>query len=74
MTTQASQIPGYVTAAQAAERIGISRVQVTRYIKSGLLDAVRVGPMLLIRESKLRRFKRRPRGNPNWIAKRKRPA
>ena len=61
-----STINGYLTSSEAAEIIGVSRSQVSRYVSSGKLPARRVGQQLLIREKDAKKFKRPPPGNPNF--------
>ncbi len=57
-------LPGFVTVYKAAEMIGVSHAQVTRYIANDQLDATLVGREYLIREKDVRSFVRPPRGNP----------
>lgn len=44
MPTITSTPPAYVTIAQAAERLGVSRDTIRRRIADGTVPAVRVGP------------------------------
>lgn len=60
-----SSIPGYLTATEAAEEIGVDHSQVCRYCQDGSLKAIKVGNQWLIKREDARRFKRRPVGNPN---------
>ena len=60
-----SQVPGYCTAKEAAKAIGKSHTQVCKYVRDGLLPAVRVGRSFLIDEQKVRDFTPPPIGNPN---------
>jgi len=60
-------IAGYLTAKEAAEKIGVSYEQVTRYLNSGRLKGCRVGREWLVAESAVDKFERPPRGNPNLI-------
>ena len=64
-----SMIDGYLTAHEAAAVIGVSHAQVTRYVANGSLAAVRVGNQILLRERDVKRFKRPPRGNPQFLEK-----
>jgi len=58
-------LKGYLTTAEAAERLGISQSYLCRLIRQGRLEAMRLGgKVLLIRAESVRRFKRRPRGRP----------
>lgn len=59
-----SQIPGYVTLAEAAKEIRVSHVQVTRYVHDGLIEFVKVGNQYLIPEAAVEKFERPARGNP----------
>lgn len=59
-----SAIPGKLTVYEAAEIIGKSHAQVTRYVAQGLLPAVRVNQSILIEERDARNFVPPPRGNP----------
>lgn len=59
-------IPGYYTLSEAADVIGVSASQVTRYIQQGLLKAVDLGHQILIEQAQVHNFSRPPRGNPNF--------
>jgi len=59
-----STIPGYLTAEEAAEIIGVHHSQVCRYCTDEKLRAIKVGNQWLIKESAARKFKRPPVGNP----------
>lgn len=59
-------IPGYLTVYEAAEVIGVSHSQCTRYIAEGLLDAADLGHQKLIREEDAKAFNRPPKGNPQF--------
>lgn len=59
-------IPGYFTVQEAATHIGVSHSQVTRYISNELLPAIDLGHQKLIPAAKVKRFKKPPRGNPNF--------
>jgi len=61
-----SQIPGFMTPGEAADAIGVSHAQVTRYVKDGLLKAERIGRQMLIPEDEVTGFERPPRGNPQF--------
>jgi excisionase family DNA binding protein len=61
-----SQVPGYCTAKEAAGIIGKSHTQLCKYVRDGLLPAIRVGKSLLINEERLRDFVPPPMGNPNF--------
>lgn len=62
-----SNIPGYVTASEAARIIGVDESQVRRYCIDEKLPATKVGQQWMIRESDAKKFKRPPMGNPNLI-------
>lgn len=64
-----SAITGFLTPAEAAEVIGVSYEQVTRYVNNELLPAQRVGRQMLIPEKAVKAFKRPPKGNPNFLEK-----
>lgn len=57
----------YVTAHEAAKIIGVSHSTVTRYCKSGGLPSERMGHEILIKRRDAKKFKRPPRGNPNYV-------
>lgn len=59
-------LPGYYTVYEAAEVIGVSHSQVTRYIKAGLLPAHELGLQKLIEQEAVHKFKRNPVGNPQF--------
>jgi excisionase family DNA binding protein len=64
-----SAIPGFVTAEEAAEIIGVHHSQVCRYCIEKQLPARKVGNQWLIKRSDARKFKRRPVGNPEFQKK-----
>ena len=64
-----SQIQGWLTVQEAAELIGVSHAQVTRYVKQGTLPARRVGQTILIRDADAHAFQRPLRGNPKLLQK-----
>ena len=64
-----SQIQGLLTVYEAAEIIGVSHAQVTRYVRQGMLPANRVSQTILIDEQAARDFQRPPRGNPKLLQK-----
>ena len=57
-------LPDYYTIREAAEVIGRSQSQVSRYITRGLLEAKSFGPIKLIRQADVHSFTPPPRGNP----------
>lgn len=59
-------IRGHVSSRQAAEHLGISACQVTRYCKDGSLESVKLEGRWLIKKVSLRNFRRRPAGNPDF--------
>lgn len=59
-----SQIPGYLTLTEAANVIGVSHAQASRYIKAKILSFVPVGNQKLVPEKAARSFERPERGNP----------
>ena len=64
-----SAIEGKLTVYEAAEIIGVSHAQVTRYVRQKLLPAVRLSQTILIDEQDARNFQRPPRGNPKLLQK-----
>ncbi len=62
----------YITTHDAAEIIGVSHSQVTRYCKSGELPSERMGRMgcgeIRIKRRDAKKFKRPRRGNPRHVA------
>ena len=59
-------IPGYVTAQEVADTLGVDHSQVCRYCSSGRLPAKKLGSQWLIRREDVKKFKRPPIGNPNF--------
>jgi len=59
-------IVGYYTIGEAAEVLGRSESQVSRYIKHGLLEAVDLGHQKLIEQSAVHTFTPPLRGNPTF--------
>ena len=59
-----SQIPGFLTMHEAAERLGIVHSGVARYVRLGKLSAVTVGQQKLIPEQALEQFHPKPAGRP----------
>lgn len=64
-------IPGFCTVYEAAEIIGVSHAQVTRYVKNEQLPAERVGRMILIDKKALAKFQRPKVGNPQFRQQKK---
>lgn len=64
-----SVIPGFLTPAETAERLGLSTDQVYADLAADrFVGAVRPGGRdWLIPERSVARFRRRPRGNPNFV-------
>jgi len=62
---------GYLTRAEAAELLGVDPRSVSHYYRHCGLRGEEVGGNVFFRPADVRRFKRRPRGNPNF--RRKRP-
>jgi excisionase family DNA binding protein len=62
-------IDGYYTLYEAAERIGVSHSQVSRYVQEKLLEGICLGRQILITERSVDSFKRPPRGNPAFRRK-----
>lgn len=60
---------GYLSTAEVAELLGVSRPAVTHYYRQGRLRGESAGGRLWFRAADVRRFKRRPRGNPNFGGK-----
>lgn len=67
--SMATTIPGYYTISEAADVIGVSGSQVTRYIHGKKLEAVDLGGQWLIEQAEVHKFQRKPRGNPNFSRK-----
>jgi excisionase family DNA binding protein len=61
-----SRIPGYVTVAEAAEKLKLDISMVRRYCQDGRLVCAKMGGNWLIWEEDLEAFERQPPGNPNW--------
>ncbi len=61
------QLRGYMTSQEAASEIGVSRSMVSRYIKHNRLPAIWAGGHWLIKRADVKRFRRRPPGNPNFL-------
>lgn len=57
----------WLTTTEAAEIIGRSRPQITRYCQRGLLRYIEVGNAILIRAEDARKFTPPPRGNPDFL-------
>ena len=64
-----SAIQDWLTVQEAAELIGVSHAQVTRYVKQERLKAKRIGQTILIHVDDAERFERPPRGNPRLLEK-----
>jgi len=64
-------IPGYFTVAEAVQALHRSHSCVCNYIQNGTLKARRLGREYLIEEKSVKEFVPPPRGNPNFV-KRKR--
>jgi len=65
-----SNIPGYLTAQEVADLLKVDRSQVSRYCtekdEEHRLPSIWVGNARMIKASDLRKFKPRPKGNPNF--------
>jgi len=56
---------GFLTAAEAAARLGLSESRIYKLVKAGRLEAARVGERVwLLWARAVREFKRRPAGRP----------
>jgi excisionase family DNA binding protein len=53
----------YATKAEAARLLGVNRLTIYRWVKSGKLKAERIGREVLIRRSDLSRISKRKRAN-----------
>lgn len=62
-------IDGYYTLYEAAERIGVSHSQVSRYVQEKLLVGICLGRQILIPEQSVDTFQRPLRGNPAFRRK-----
>jgi len=69
-----SEIPGFLTVAEVADRLRVSHSQAARYIRDGKLPAKKIGNTYLINETDLQSFSRPPMGNPNLQRRQKSPA
>ena len=58
----------YITTHEAAEIIGVSHSQGTRYCNSGDLPSERPGHEIRIKRRDAKKFERPRRGNPNHVA------
>lgn len=67
-----AKIPGYLTIAEAAAKIGVSHSTTARYIRKGELAAIDLGGQKLVAESAAKGFVKPLRGNPNLLHGRKR--
>ena len=59
----------FCTMSEAAEKIGVSVSQVSRYVSAGLLTSEPVGGQKFLRWSEVKAFKRLPPGNPAFRGK-----
>ncbi|NQT93603.1 MAG: helix-turn-helix domain-containing protein [Lentisphaerae bacterium] len=58
-------LKGFLTTAEAAQRLGLAQSYIYYLISQGRLDAARLGGrMLLVDEKSVEDFKPRPRGRP----------
>lgn len=59
---------GYLTVAEAADRLGISARGVRFLVAKGVVQACRVGPAWIVPEAEVERvaLERPKRGNPEW--------
>ena len=69
----------FLSTSQVAALLGVTRWQVTRYISSGRLSAIKLGRDWFIEETELAAFERprktgAPKGNQNWKGTRNKPA
>lgn len=64
--SEMATIPGYYTLKEAAEIIGVSKAQVSRYIAEGLLPHTDLGQQFLIEQQAVHNFERPLRGNPQF--------
>lgn len=56
----------YCTMAEAAESIGVTHSQVSRYVSNGLLSCEKIGRQIFLRWSDVRNFHRPSPGNPQF--------
>lgn len=61
-----SIIPGFYTISEAAEVIGRSPSQVTRYCQQNLIKALNTGRQWLIEQEEAHKFTPPPKGNPDF--------
>lgn len=64
-----AKIPGFYTLDEAAEVLGVSRSQVSRYLsrEDSPLKAINLGKQKLIEQGSVHKFKRPPMGNPAFL-------
>ena len=62
--TAIATLPGYYTLYEAAEIVGVSHSQMSRYIRQNLLKAIELGHQKLIEQEAVHKFRRPPVGNP----------
>lgn len=65
-----AELKGYISAREAAARLGVAKRTVYGYIERGLLPADRVGRAVLIPVRALECFKKPLPGNPTFRKKR----
>ncbi len=66
-------LPGYLSVAEAADRLGVSGRSIYDYIEKGQLPAWKVGTSVAVAEEAVRQFRRQPAGRmrysvPPWHA------
>lgn len=61
-----SAIPGYVTAYEAADMLGIDHSQVCRYCADKRLPARKIGNQWMIKREDVKKFEKPQVGNPNF--------
>ncbi len=64
--SQSDTLDGYLTPAQAGQRLGVTAGQVARYVAAGQLPAIRSGRSIFIPAESLDGFTRPQRGNPQF--------
>lgn len=65
------RLPGYLTAREAAQVIGVSQRSVYGYVEAGKLSGVRLGNMMVVLSEEVERFERKAPGRtrtgpPRW--------
>lgn len=68
-----AKIPGYYTLQEAADVLGVTKPQVSRYIKKGRLCPIDLGQQKVLEQAAVHTLERKKPGNPNFGKKKSRP-